>query len=339
MKKFTMFLLLLVAFTASYAAFTKVGMAGLPFLKIGVGRSTGMGEAFVAIADDASAAYWNPAGIALLNRNQVIINHIDWIADITHEFVAGAIITKAGNIGISITALSLGQFEETTIDEYQGTGRKFSGNDLAVGLSFARMFTDKLAFGLTAKVLSEKIWDVGTNSVAFDFGVHYNTGWRNLRLGMAIANFGPDLRYSGSQLNFSYNPDWEWPWTREPLPATLLTETFPLPVLFRFGIAYDVFKFENSILTAAVDLNHFNDVNEKLNIGMEYQIGGFFLRGGYILNTDVDYSADLGWQTGISLGTGLRVKPFNAVNLEVDYAYRNLGRLGLSHRLTLGLEF
>ncbi|MGB9741799.1 MAG: PorV/PorQ family protein [candidate division WOR-3 bacterium] len=340
MKKTTAILLFnLMAFMPASAAFTKVGMAGLPFLKIGVGRSTGMGEAFVAVADDASAAYWNPAGLALLNHNQIIVNHIDWIADIAHEFLAGVLRTKAGNIGISVTALSLGQFEETTIDQYQGTGRQFTGNDLAVGLSYSRMFTDKLAFGLTAKMLSEKIWNVGTTGIAFDFGIHYNTGWRNLRLGMAIANFGPDLRYSGDQLNFSYDPDWEWPWTREPIPATLLTETFPLPIVFRFGLAYDIFNSANSALTAAIDLNHFNDVNEKLNAGMEYHIGGFYLRAGYILNTDVDYAADVGWQTGISLGTGFRVKPVNALSLGLDYSYRNLGRLGISHRLTLGVEF
>jgi len=322
-----------------FAAFTKVGMAGLPFLKIGVGRSTGMGGAFVAIADDASAAYWNPAGLALLNNRSVIVNHIDWISDINHEFLCGVVPTKAGNIGVAVTALSLGKFEETTIDQYQGTGSTFTGTDLAFGVSYARMFTDKLAFGLTAKALSEKIWNVVTTGIAFDFGVHYNTGWRNLRLGMAIANFGPDLHYSGNQLNFTYEPDWEWPWTREPIPATYLTETFPLPVLFRFGIGYDVFSDDNNKLTGAIDLNHFNDVNEKVNVGLEYRIEGFYLRAGYTFNADVQYATDIGWSTGISFGAGVRVKPVSALVLALDYGYLNLGRLGMSHRLSLGLEF
>lgn len=323
----------------SFAAFTKVGMAALPFLKIGVGRSTGMGGAFVAIADDASAAYWNPAGLALVNSRSVLVNHIDWISDINHEFLCAVVPTKVGNIGVAITALSLGKFEETTIDQYQGTGRTFTGTDLAFGISYARMFTDKLSFGLTAKALSEKIWDVGTTGIAFDFGVHYNTNWRNLRLGMAIANFGPDVHYSGSQLNFTHEPDWEWPWTREPIPATYLTETFPLPILFRFGVAYDVFNVKNSSLTAAIDLNHFNDVNEKVNVGFEYRVHGLCLRAGYIFNTDVNYAADIDWSTGISFGAGVRVKPISALALGLDYGYNNLGRLGMSHRLSLSLEF
>ncbi len=339
MKRQTVILLMFFLLSNGFAAFTKVGMAGLPFLKIGVGRCTGMGDAFVAIADDATAAYWNPAGLALLSKIQVIANHIDWIADINHEFISAVVPSKLGSVSISLTALSLGGVEETTIDQYQGTSKTFTGTDLALGFSYARMFTDKLAFGLTTKVLSEKIWNVGTNGVAFDFGVHYNTGWRNLRLGMAIANFGPDLRYSGRQLDFSYEPDWEWPWTREPIPATLQTETFPLPMLFRFGIAYDLLSSHNSSLTMAVDLNHFNDVNEKINMGMEYRIGGFYLRGGYIFNADVNYARDIGWSTGLSGGTGLRAKLNSLISFGVDYGYRHLGRLGMSHRLTLSTEF
>lgn len=320
-------------------AFTKVGMAGLPFLKIGVGRTTGMGEAFVAIADDASAAYWNPAGLALIPSRQVVVNHIDWIADVNHEYLSFVSPTALGSFGASVTALTLGTFEETTIDKYQGTGRAFTGTDLAFGITYARMFTDKLAFGLTAKGVSERIWDVGTSGIAFDFGVHYNTGWRNLRLAMAMANFGPDLSYSGSQLNFTHDPSWEWPWTREPIPATYLTETFPLPMTFRFGLAYDILRTDVSYLTAAVDLNHFNDVNEKVNAGLEYKYRQFYLRAGYVLNTDPAYASDVGWETGLSFGMGVRVRPASAFGLGLDYGYRNLGRLGLSHRVSLAVEF
>ncbi|MEO0085850.1 MAG: PorV/PorQ family protein [candidate division WOR-3 bacterium] len=332
-------LLCTVLVASSSAAFTKVGMAGLPFLKIGVGRTTGMGEAFVAVADDASAAYWNPAGLALVAGRQAVVNHIDWISDVNHEYLSVVVPTAIGSIGGSVTALTLGKFEETTIDQYQGTGRTFSGADIAFGITYARMFTDRLAFGLTAKAVSERIWDVGTTGVAFDFGVHYNTGWRNLRVAMAMANFGPDLSYSGSQLNFTHDPDWEWPWTREPIPARYLTETFPLPMVFRFGLAYDILRTEASYLTAALDLNHFNDVNEKVNFGIEYNYRQFYLRGGYILNTDPAYAADVGWDTGLSLGFGVRVRPTSAFGIGLDYGYRNLGRLGLSHRLSLAVDF
>ncbi len=331
--------LVLLTVMPAQAIFTKIGMAGLPFLKIGVGRCTGMGNAFVAVADDATAAYWNPAGLALVGNRQVVVNHVDWIADINHEYFAFVTPTTVGSFALAVTALTLGEFEETTVEEYQGTGRTFTGADIALGVSFARMITEKLAFGLTAKVVSEKIWDVGCAGAAFDFGVHYNTGWRNFRLAMAIVNFGPDLSYSGSQLDFTYDPGWEWPWSREPIPGTALTETFPLPVIFRFGVAYDILRSEHSYLTGAVDLNHFNDVNEKVNLGLEYNYRPLYLRAGYIVNTDLDYADDLGWMTGLSAGVGFKVRPAGAFGLRLDYNYRELARLGGSHRLSLGIDF
>jgi hypothetical protein len=336
-----MALVLLAALTVPcYAVFTKVGMAGMPFLKIGVGRCTGMGDAFVAIADDASAAYWNPAGLALAQRRQVILNHVDWISDISHEYISMVVPTRAGNLGLAMTALRMGEFKETTIDQYQGTGRTFSGSDLALGLSYARMFTDKLAFGLTAKAITEQIWNVGATGAAFDFGVLYNTSWRNLRIGMAIANFGPDMHYEGEMLNTTHTPaEWTWPWSIQPIDVSYLTETFPLPVTFRFGLAYDFIRSDHSYLTGAVDLNHFNDVNEKVNFGLEYNYRPLYLRAGYILNTDMNYASNLGWATGLSVGAGFRVKPLSMLGLNLDYNYRNLARLGDSHRITLAVDF
>jgi hypothetical protein len=333
-------LLLLLLAAPSEAVFTKIGMAGMPFLKIGVGRCAGMGDAFVAIADDASAAYWNPAGLAQVRGRQAIVNHVDWLADVNHEYVAFVMPTKAGSFGASVTAVDLGEFEETTIDQPQGTGVTFRGADLCIGISYARAFTDKLAFGATAKVLSEQIWSVGASGAAFDFGLLYNTGWRNLRLGMAVVNFGPDMHYSGELLNFTHDPtEWDWPWTREPIPGSYLTESFALPVTFRFGLAYDFLRTDNSYLTAAADLNHFNDVNEKVNFGLEYHYNPLYLRAGYILNTDFGYAGDIGWASGISAGAGFRIQPTREFGINFDYDYRNVGQLGMSHRLTLGVDF
>jgi hypothetical protein len=269
-----------------------------------------------------------------------VLNHLDWLADVNHEFVACVVPTAAGSFGAAVTAVDLGEFEETTIDEPQGTGTTFSGSDLCVGVSYARLFTDKLAFGVTAKVLAEQIWSVGATGAAFDFGVLYNTGWRNLRLGMAIVNFGPDMHYSGELLNFTHDPtDWDWPWTREPVPGTYLTESFALPVTFRFGLAYDFLRSDCSYLTAAADLNHFNDVNEKVNFGLEYHYNPIYLRAGYILNVDFDYASDIGWASGLSAGSGFRVQATKTLGLTLDYDYRNVGLLGMSHRLTLGVDF
>jgi hypothetical protein len=326
----------------SYGVFTKVGMAGMPFLKLGIGRAMGMGDAFVAIADDASAAYWNPAGLALLKNREVLINHIDWILETRHEYIAGAFPTKLGTFALSVTSVNYGEFEQTTIDDYQGNGQMFTAGDLALSASFARMFTDKFAFGVSVKALQERIWEMSSNAIAFDFGTYYNTGWKNVRLAMTIANFGADALFSGKQLDFTVSApeNYNWPWTITPIPATYKTEKFLLPIIFRFGVAYDLFKYEEKTrLTFAADLSHYNDINEKVNLGFEYQLMNFFLRGGYVLNTDFSYAEDLKWETGLSAGAGVQLNPYPKIHLGVDYAVRDMGRLGITHRMTLNLGF
>lgn len=328
--------------TPAYGVFTKLGMAGMPFLKIGIGRATGMGDAFVAIADDASATYWNPAGLALLKNREVLLNHIDWVLDTRHEYLTGAFPTNLGTFAVSVTSVNYGDLEETTIDNYQGTGRTFSASDLALGASFARMFTDKFAFGASVKAIQQRIWEMTSSAIAFDFGTYYNTGWQNVRLAMAIANFGPDALFSGKQLDFAVSEpeEYTWPWTITPIPATYKTEKFLLPIIFRFGVAYDIFKHENKTrLTAAADLAHYNDINEKVNLGLEYRFMNFFLRGGYILNTDFEYARELLWRTGLSAGAGIKLNPNPALHLGIDYAVRDMGRLGLSHRMSLNVGF
>lgn len=337
----TVLLCLLIWFNSTEAIFTKLGKAGMPFLKIGIGsRANGLGDAFVAIADDVSATYWNPAGLAILKNREVMFNHIDWILQTRLEYLAGAFPTNLGTFGIALTNVSYGDFEQTTIDNYQGTGEYFSAADWALVASFARMFTDKFSFGASIKTMQQRIWDMTANAFAFDFGTYYNTGFKNIRLAMTISNFGPDASFSGKQLYFNYYPDYGWPWTVTPIQSELLTEKFILPIIFRFGVAYDIFQIEDkSRLTMAIDLAHYNDVNEKVNIGLEYEYLNFALRGGYILNTDSEYRNAVGISDGLSFGAGAWINPTSQLKLKVDYAYRNLSRLGISHRIGLNIGF
>ncbi|MEO0075237.1 MAG: PorV/PorQ family protein [candidate division WOR-3 bacterium] len=337
----TVLICLLIWFNSTEAIFTKLGKAGMPFLKIGIGsRANGLGDAFVAIADDVSATYWNPAGLAILKNREVMFNHIDWILQTRLEYLAGAFPTNLGTFGIALTNVSYGDFEQTTIDNYQGTGEYFSAADWALVASFARMFTDKFSFGASIKTMQQRIWDMTANAFAFDFGTYYNTGFKNIRLAMTISNFGPDASFSGKQLYFNYYPDYGWPWTVTPIQSELLTEKFILPIIFRFGVAYDIFQIEDkSRLTMAIDLAHYNDVNEKVNIGLEYEYLNFAVRGGYILNTDSEYRNAVGVSDGLSFGTGAWINATSQLKLKVDYAYRNLSRLGISHRIGVNIGF
>src|SRR5512140_3342709 len=91
--------ILLVTFSGSplYSQTTDVskrGTTAAPFLTIGQGaRALGMGSAFVAVADDPSAMYWNPAGIADLNGVNVVVEHTNWIADLQYEYLGATVST------------------------------------------------------------------------------------------------------------------------------------------------------------------------------------------------------------------------------------------------------
>src|SRR4030042_1458938 len=158
---------LLILAAPLYADFAKLGTSGAQFLKIGVGRGVAMGEAFVAVADDASATFWNPAGLGLVNKREVSLMHNEWIADIRHESLIVVMpLGTFGTRGISLTALTMGEMEilrvddhNTSIREDTGTGTYFSVGDMAIALSFGRMFTDRLSAGVFLEAGGGRIYD------------------------------------------------------------------------------------------------------------------------------------------------------------------------------------
>lgn len=340
--KVALALLAVLAVQPSYGAFSKVGTTGAAFLKISVGRPTGMGDAFTAIADDPTAAFFNPAGLAHLGKRQIMLNHIQWIAGMNHEYLSGVLpISGIGTVALNVTSLSTGNMEQTLIDnpnsparEDMGTGLVFSGNNLAVGLSYARLITEKLSFGFGVKSVTEQIWNSTASGVGVDVGLLYNTGWRNLRIGAAVTNFGPDLSFSGLNLDFVDSTIKTKP------PASYKSTPSPLPVTFRFGLGYDIINTTSNKLVIDVDLVHPSDINETINAGIEYGYAGqYFIRTGYIFNTDASYTADIGVSQGLSAGAGIAFTPIPNLSMKLDYGYRNQGFLGNTHRLALLVGF
>jgi long-subunit fatty acid transport protein len=316
--------------------FSKVGTTSAQFLKIGVGRATGMGEAFSAIADDASASYFNPAGLAQLNTREIFVNHINWISDVNHDYISAALpMTNLGTLALSVTAVTMGDMERLWLDdpatrtrEDDSTGLYFGAMDMAFAVSFARQITDKLSFGLTTKLITQSIWNMSATGAAFDLGLLYHTGFKSLRLAACVTNFGTSMSFSGLGLEFQ-----DTSYQTKPRAQYKTTPT-PLPTTFRFGLAYNIIDMDDNVLTAAVDVIHPNDINETIDIGLEYNFKKlFFLRAGYILNSDLNYSEAIKSTAGLSAGTGFIVNIAPTVKLRLDYCYRDMGWLKASHRL------
>ncbi|MEX1139590.1 MAG: PorV/PorQ family protein, partial [Bacteroidota bacterium] len=263
---------------------TKAGTTAAKFLSIPVGaRALAMGGAFAAVADDASAIYWNPAGISGITQNEAILSHSRWIAGISFNF-AGFVLPLGDNqsLGISLTSLSMGEMERTTETQPDGTGEFFSAGSVALGITYARNLTEWFSIGGTVKYVSEHIWNSTATGIAVDIGTLFVTPFPGLKFGAGISNFGEKLQMNGDDLlvqkdisqNAGNNPN---------INANLSTDRFDMPLNLRIGFAYEAMKSEEQSLILVVDASHPSDNSESINLGGEYTVlsGLLSVRGGY----------------------------------------------------------
>jgi len=329
--------------------FSKVGFSTMQFLKIGAGaRATAMGEAFTAVADDATALYWNPAGIARMRSINASFAHTDWFVDINNEYIAcvfpGGLL---GNFGFSASFLSMGDMQRTAIDDITTLAREdegeglstFSSSDFALGLTYARSLTNKFSLGVTAKYVREKISEMSASGLGFDIGSLYLTGFKTLRIGMAILNYSGETRFTGTDLQKEWvDPNWPSNYTANQWEIT--SQASPMPLQFKIGLAYDFKMGADHVLTTAGEMVHPNDGNEKVLVGLEYKwnnpVVGVALRGGY--KYDPDWYETKGALDNVSAGLGVS-RRFGTAKISIDYAYTNKGYLENIHRVSLGLGF
>ncbi len=293
----------------------RAGISGLQFLKIGVGgRASAMGDAFVAVANDASALYWNPAGLVQTSKNEVIFSHNEWLVDIKHEF-AGAVYHLTSNdvVGASVTALHMEDMKVTTEFMPQGTGEYFSYGDIAFALTYSRKMTEQFSFGGTIKYIEETLDKLKMRGVMVDLGTFYWTGLGSTRFAVTVSNFGNNLAPDGEVTLMDKTKKSEW-------------QSFSPPTVFRIGFAFEPYQTENHMITTSVQLNHPNDNSENVSLGAEYKFYNFFfLRGGYKFNVE---------EQNYTFGAGVNM-PLSTVDISVDYAFANFTRLGSAHRFSL----
>ncbi len=160
--KFLQFLIIISFLTAEFLYpqngsnnVSKAGTTAGTFLEIGIGPSSGMGGAFVSLANDATALYWNSAGMANLTQNEVSINHINWLASTSLDYAALVIpLGELGNIGFSFTSLSVGDEKVRTVELPEGTGEYFSASDIAVGVIICKKSNRKIFYWIHRQIYS-----------------------------------------------------------------------------------------------------------------------------------------------------------------------------------------
>lgn len=234
----------------------QVAITAVPFLQIEPdSRGAGMGNTGVAIADNASALFWNPAGLAFQKgSNQASITHSNWLAnfnvnDLFYDYVVGKYyIEGIGTIGAHLTYLNLG--EQVVTDE---TGpepiSRFNSYEVALGGSYGYQFSNNFAVGTSLRLIYSSLAS-GTSisaqkvnpgsSVGLDLSFLYKTdpfelGGREARfsVGTNLSNIGPGIQYTDN------------------------AQKDPLPTLLRFGWAFDLDLDDEGInrITIANDIS------------------------------------------------------------------------------------
>ncbi len=281
--------------------------AGAIFLTIFPGaRPTAMGAAFSSIADDATAPFYNPAGLGFQDVTQISLMHANWLTglypDMYYEyFGVSHPVTGLGSIGANIIYLTTGETQAT--DQHGIPLARFRTFDLSAGVSYGVRLREELSVGVGVKFIYSYLapgWLIaymydepgggaGTSWGA-DVGVLYKTPVRGLQLASALQNFGPDMRYLQGG------------------------DTDPLPRTLRAGFSYRIIdKDPNWLMVSGEIISILVGVTESFNEtwrdawkcgGLEYTYGGFLsARAGY-------FRDDNGVRKGPTFGGGIKIRGF-----------------------------
>ncbi|MDR9365245.1 MAG: type IX secretion system outer membrane channel protein PorV [Balneolaceae bacterium] len=281
----------------------QVGITAVPFLQIEPdSRATGMGNTGVAVADNASAIFWNPAGLAFQNQNQISVTHANWLpafnADLFYDYLVGTYyVDGIGTIGGHITFLNLG--EQIRTDETGLELGRFNSFEISAGLSYGFQISDNFSLGTGLRYIYSSLADGSVSgqeispgsSVGIDLAGLYKTNPFQLGNRQASFNAGFNLSNIGPGIQYTDN-----------------AQKDPLPTIMRLGWAYTMDIDANGIntLTLSNDISKIMARNERVGTNPdspEYETMGVMEA---LFNTWVSYERFNGTETvDVSLGQQL----------------------------------
>lgn len=339
----TKIIILSILFSGLLFSQSKVGTTAANFLTIPVGpRAAGMGGAFSAVANDVTAAYWNPGGLSRIGRIEFNASFAQWIAGTKHNwFGLNYMIDEDDAVALSIDQLDYGKSEVTTPDQPEGTGEQWSASDLAFSISYARNLTDRFSIGGTIKYINQKIWNESASAFAIDVGLLFYTELPGLNIGMNITNFGTEMKLSGKDLLQPVDIDPAHAGNNSSIASNLSTSSWPLPLQFTVGLSYEIINDEMWKWSVASDAVIPSNQTSYLNLGSELTWHDLFsIRGGYYsLNRGGgQFFKSINQRGGLSGGVGVHYN-FGGFYAQVDYSYTTFGIFDPISRIavTLGL--
>jgi outer membrane protein OmpA-like peptidoglycan-associated protein len=276
-----------------------VGTTVFPLLKIGPGpRAAAMGEGFIGLSDDATACYWNPAGLAQLEKFETFLSHQEWFYGFRDEYISFGLPVGKGGLGLGAAYSRVDGVEHWTVNN--NPGDTFATQAGFIALSYGHEITNFFLLGATVKGLYDDLKVQKGTGLCADLGFIFKLGDR-FNIGLAGQNLGLGVQYGD--------------------------ETQPLPMQLKIGSCIKPNHFNIvSDFTLPIDNIPYG------SIGIEWNIKNVFaFRAGYRSGPQDLFS--LGWQNGMSFGCGIFLG-----KVAVDYAFVPYGSLGNTHRISLRMS-
>ena len=343
MKSYLIFIgLCCLGISLAFAQPERVGQAGATELMINsMPRSSALNGLDIAGTDGIESSSVNPAGIARTTGTELLFAHTRWLvgADIginTFGF-SQSLGQDAGSIGLAINAFSLGEFTRTTVNQPDGTLGAFKLTYMNIGLSYAKKFTDRIHVGTTVRVVSQSTPEVSATGVALDAGIQYRAGEKDrLKLGLALRNVGPTMKFSGDGLNNRVSFENANDYTSiVAVPAA----SFELPTALTMGGSYDFFLGASNTVSVMAGFISNSFYYNQGGIGLAYKYKEYVvLRGSFLyepgifgeeIGIDGRYNAFTGYAGGATFQIPFKTGKLDASGnpafstFSLDMSYRD----------------
>lgn len=288
------------------------GTGSANFLKIPVGaRETALGGAFTAVADNANAVHYNPAGLDLLQSPEISFSHNRYVEGISQQWLAGAYPYKAGVFGFGLNYLSVRPFD--SYDNFDNRTGSVSADSMALYFSWGsgkplnHKYLRAVSYGATLKYISETLDSERGSGYGIDLGLLAAPRVDNLRFGISVENA------LSSKITF-------------------IDEGARPPLKFKAGAQYKIRLGAGPELRGSLDCIFGNDRPAYFAAGMESLLLDMIsLRLGYSALGDIS--------NGLSFGLGLALSRYARRDITVDYSFAPTYSFGDIHKLGVTYRF
>jgi hypothetical protein len=329
---------------------SRMGTASSTQIQVVQGARYLSGGGAAANAVGMDAVYWNPAGLALTeNGVDAIFSNRQYIAEIDNNFFGVSVDFIGMKMGVSVRTFNIGDIDETTVFQPDGTGQVFTPNFSILGATASKRLSDNTSVGINANFIRESFGRVAASGMAFDLGVQYKSlaGMEGLDAGFVLRNFGQPVKYDGEGLGVAATAvDGDRPVEYYKIDAA----AYDLPFAFDMGLSYNI---AGANLGFTYTSNYYT--TDEIKFKASYDVGLVAVAVGFqqssvakdqdVMGQDTQKidAVESSWYVnpsdGVSFGASLNLSQFTGMNMVLDYAMLPMADFDANQVIALRIGF